>query len=435
MLANRRWQLSRIFSNTGCAVGDRAADHAQHLGGRGLLLERLPGLVEQAHVLDRDHRLVGEGLRRSSISRCREGLDRRAAATAIDADRPRLRAASARPARCGSPCRPGACARIRVRRRRSAARRRRTCTARALDEARWPIDRARRHAGAASAAPRLAAVAEPVGGRRARLIAVREPDHCCRCAPTAGARSARAIASKTGCTSVGELLITRRTSAVAVCCSSASVSSAVRSLDLALQPGVRLLQLRAHLVELLGEALELVAGADLDAVVELAGADPRRAFLQRAQRPHQGAGEEEARRRSRPAGRRRAAAPCAQDRGVERRERLGARRLDEHRPVQRRDRRVRGEHLARPSGRARAGGAGRAGRAARPHLRQRAQVGLLQHQADVGMGDQHAVGIDDVGEARSAPILIRETTSQTNFRLTSAAVTPPPLPAGRAIVM
>ena len=43
-------------------VGHRAADHAQHLGRRGLLLERLLGLVEQAHVLDRDHRLVGEGL-------------------------------------------------------------------------------------------------------------------------------------------------------------------------------------------------------------------------------------------------------------------------------------------------------------------------------------------------------------------------------------
>ena len=34
----------------------------QDLGGRGLLLERFLRLVEQAHVLDRDHRLVGEGL-------------------------------------------------------------------------------------------------------------------------------------------------------------------------------------------------------------------------------------------------------------------------------------------------------------------------------------------------------------------------------------
>ena len=42
-------------------VGRRSADHLQHLGRRGLPLERLLGLVEQAHVLDRDHRLVGEG--------------------------------------------------------------------------------------------------------------------------------------------------------------------------------------------------------------------------------------------------------------------------------------------------------------------------------------------------------------------------------------
>ena len=47
----------------------RTADDLQHLGGGGLLLQRLGQLararlhlVEQPHVLDRDHRLVGEGL-------------------------------------------------------------------------------------------------------------------------------------------------------------------------------------------------------------------------------------------------------------------------------------------------------------------------------------------------------------------------------------
>ena len=47
----------------------RTADDLQHLGGRGLLLQRLgqfaragPHLIEQPHVLDRDHRLVGERL-------------------------------------------------------------------------------------------------------------------------------------------------------------------------------------------------------------------------------------------------------------------------------------------------------------------------------------------------------------------------------------
>ncbi len=43
-------------------VGDRSADHAQHLRRRRLLLERFLRLVEEAHVLERDHRLFGEGL-------------------------------------------------------------------------------------------------------------------------------------------------------------------------------------------------------------------------------------------------------------------------------------------------------------------------------------------------------------------------------------
>jgi hypothetical protein len=42
-------------------VRRRSADHLQHLGRRRLPLERLLGLVEQPRVLDRDHRLVGEG--------------------------------------------------------------------------------------------------------------------------------------------------------------------------------------------------------------------------------------------------------------------------------------------------------------------------------------------------------------------------------------
>ena len=44
-------------------IGRRAGDDAEDLARRRLLLQRLLGLVEQPHVLDRDDRLVGEGLR------------------------------------------------------------------------------------------------------------------------------------------------------------------------------------------------------------------------------------------------------------------------------------------------------------------------------------------------------------------------------------
>ena len=54
--------LATMASNTGCTSVGELADHPQDLARRRLPLERLLGLVEQAHVLDRDHRLVGEGL-------------------------------------------------------------------------------------------------------------------------------------------------------------------------------------------------------------------------------------------------------------------------------------------------------------------------------------------------------------------------------------
>ncbi|HVD83531.1 MAG TPA: hypothetical protein VNC42_04780, partial [Bradyrhizobium sp.] len=43
-------------------VRRRAGDHLQDVGRGGLPLQRLPGLVEQPGVLNRNHRLVGEGL-------------------------------------------------------------------------------------------------------------------------------------------------------------------------------------------------------------------------------------------------------------------------------------------------------------------------------------------------------------------------------------
>ena len=54
--------LSTMVSNTGAASDDRVGDDTQDLGRGGLPLERLLGLVEQPHVLDRHHGLAGEGL-------------------------------------------------------------------------------------------------------------------------------------------------------------------------------------------------------------------------------------------------------------------------------------------------------------------------------------------------------------------------------------
>jgi len=55
-------------------IGRRAADHSQDFARRGLLLERLDEigiarleLVEKPHVLDRDDRLIREGLEESDL--------------------------------------------------------------------------------------------------------------------------------------------------------------------------------------------------------------------------------------------------------------------------------------------------------------------------------------------------------------------------------
>ena len=41
-------------------VEGRAADHLEHVGGGGLLLQQLAQFAEQPRVLDGDHGLVGE---------------------------------------------------------------------------------------------------------------------------------------------------------------------------------------------------------------------------------------------------------------------------------------------------------------------------------------------------------------------------------------
>ena len=81
-------------------VGGRAADDAEHLGGRRLMLQRLAQFcvallefLEQPDVLDGDHGLVGEGFEQCDLL-VSERTDLRAA-DHDRADRRRLRAATA----------------------------------------------------------------------------------------------------------------------------------------------------------------------------------------------------------------------------------------------------------------------------------------------------------------------------------------------------
>ena len=148
---------------------------------------------------------------------------------------------------------------------------------------------------------------------------------------------------------------------------------------------------------------EFVAGLDVDAAVEFADADPRGARLQLADRHGHAAGQQQR-------------GQCRQDKGegeqrggtqhrpVKRRQGLVQRQFDKHGPAERRDCGMRGQHRVavdslrdhRARGRrllARGFGMGRR------DLRQVGEVGIAQHEADVGMGDEPAVAVDDIGVA------------------------------------
>src|SRR5438067_3577032 len=64
--------------------------------------------------------------------------------------------------------------------------------------------------------------------------------------------------------------------------------------DLALQRGIRFLQAGGHLVELIAQRLELVAGLDRNALTKIAAADPRSAVVQCANWYHHAARQEQA---------------------------------------------------------------------------------------------------------------------------------------------
>ena len=61
--SNRSSALARMRSNTGCCVGHRAADRPCSTSAAAVCRSSASlRFVEQPHVLDGDHRLVGEGL-------------------------------------------------------------------------------------------------------------------------------------------------------------------------------------------------------------------------------------------------------------------------------------------------------------------------------------------------------------------------------------
>ena len=175
-------------------------------------------------------------------------------------------------------------------------------------------------------------------------------------------------------------------------------------LDLLLEGGVRLVELGRHAVELVGEPLELVARLHVDPLVERARPDPLRARLERPDRGRHAPGQEEARQhRERHAGDEEG--DGAVRRGIEGREGLAEGLLHEDPPAERRDRRRCRQDLA-PAGvlghghlpvrRARRRRAGQR----RPDLLEPREVGLLEDEADVRVGDELPPAVHDVGAPR-----------------------------------
>ena len=195
----------------------RFADDAQNLGRRGLLLQRFLRFVEQPRVLDRDHGLVGEGLREGDLL-----VVEVAGGLAQDRQRAeRLAVLQQRNEEAGAV----------------AERDREVGHPRELlgpldrvgDGDDSPLEDARSGAAAAVERPRLEE-ADALRGRPSAAKAtssIMSPRGIARCTalPPNRRRQLCTIASNTGCVSVIEPLMTRRISAVAVCCSSASLVS------------------------------------------------------------------------------------------------------------------------------------------------------------------------------------------------------------------
>ncbi len=117
------------------------------------------------------------------------------------------------------------------------------------------------------------------------------------------------------------------------------------SRNLLFQVVLRILQPRSRAVELVGKCLELVTGADVDAMIQIAAADARRTVLQPADWRDHSAGQCDARQDGE-----QKTYPqhddAARRRGAQRSERILDRALDEHQPAKRRNRGMNGKRLA-----------------------------------------------------------------------------------------
>ena len=151
--------------------------------------------------------------------------------------------------------------------------------------------------------------------------------------------------------------------------------------------------------------MQLVARAHVDAVPEIAAADARGPGLQHLDRAPDLARERET-GDHRDEHAQQHEQPCSQDGAAHRRERLDQRLLDEDGPAEWRDDGVRHQRAA-------AGKIGGQHRVLGPvargaHVRLRREIGLAQHEADVGMRDEVPLPINHVGLAQATHADLRD---------------------------
>ena len=180
--------------------------------------------------------------------------------------------------------------------------------------------------------------------------------------------------------------------------------------NLVLQIRIGFLQARAHVVELVGEAFQFVAGPNRNALGEIAAADALGSRAQGLDRTDHAAGQEDPRQHREDRRRRQHDGEALQGE-VQRGVGLLHRQFDEHGPAERLNRRGSRQHLLAldvPGALQRFEvGLGASG-LRRLHLQQFRHVGIAQHETDVGMRDQPASRTDDIGMTVLADLDLRD---------------------------